>query len=875
VTIRPELIVEHGLAFGVATARPRLSWRIPGAPDGWTQAAYELAQHTADAPRRVVRVESADSVLVPWPFDPLSSRERTQVSVRAIDLAGRAVQWSHPVTIEAALLDAGDWLAAAVSPDRDEDLTGGQAPALLRHEFAVQETPVAARLFITAHGIYTASINGERVSDDLLTPGWSAYRSRLRYQMHDVTAHLRLGANALGITLADGWYCGYLAWADRRNWYGSRVAALAQLELTYAGGRREVIGTDQRWRSASGPLRTADLYMGERYDARLEPSVTGWDRPGFDDSSWTHCVVVDRDPGTLVRQTSPPVRRTQTVAPVALLAAPSGAIIADFGQNLVGRVRLTELTAPAGTEVVLRHAEVLQDGELCTAPLRSALQTDTYIAAGGGEESWEPEFTFHGFRYAEVTGWPGPLTTTNMEAHVCHSDMRRTGWFSCSDDLVNRLHENAVWSMRGNFVDVPTDCPQRDERLGWTGDLQVFAPSAAFLYDCAGFLDSWLADLAADQYPDGGVPFVVPMPSTEPFGSGTAAAWADAAVIVPWVCYRRFADEGVLARQYPSMTAFVEACLTAHGPSLNAELFQFGDWLDPAAPADKPSAGPTEPLLVAGAYLVHSLDIVAATGRVLGRSDDAARYESLATRYRQRWRELFRDADGRLSSDTLTAYALAVCFDLLETGDELADAGRRMATLCEHSGYRIATGFVGTPLVCDALTSTGQLGAAYRLLLQTECPSWLYPVTRGATTIWERWDSLKPDGQVNADQMTSFNHYALGAVVDWLHRAVAGLTPLDPGYRTSRFRPLPGGGLTWAKARHLSPYGEVAVEWRVDHAQFECTLVVPPGTTAVAELPIEGWTPQHLSGGRHRFNGPLGVVDGRERPAGAVARQVM
>jgi alpha-L-rhamnosidase len=858
--IRPELTVEHGLAFGVATARPRLSWRIPGAPDGWAQAVYELAQRSADSPERVTRVESPDSVLVPWPFEPLSSRERTEVRVRAIDVAGRTVEWSQPVAIEAAMLDPDDWVAAVVSPDRDEDLTGEQPPALLRHEFAVQGELVTARLCITAHGLYTATVNGQRVSDELLTPGWSAYRTRLRYQVYDVTAHLGQGANAIGITLADGWYCGYLAWADRRNWYGNRVAALAQLELTYADGHRDTVGTDEGWRAATGPLRSADLYMGECYDARLESTVTGWDSPGFDDSGWTSCVVVDRDRRTLVRQASPPVRRTQTLAPVALLPAPSGAIIADFGQNMVGRVRLTELVAPAGTEVVLRHAEVLQDGELCTAPLRSARQTDTYVAAGGGAESWEPEFTFHGFRYAEITGWPGSLTTGNVEAQVCHSDMRRTGWFSCSDELVNRLHENAVWSMRGNFVDVPTDCPQRDERLGWTGDLQVFAPSAAFLYDCAGFLDSWLADLAADQYPDGGVPFVVPMPSAEPFGSGTAAAWADAAVIVPWVCYHRFGDAGVLARQYTSMTAYVEACVTAHGASLNAELFQFGDWLDPAAPADKPSAGPTEPLLVAGAYLVHSLDIVAAAGRVLGHTDDAARYASLAASYRQRWRELFRDADGRLSSDTLTAYSLAVCFDLLETAGDLADAGRRMATLCERSGYRIATGFVGTPLVCDALTSTGQLDAAYRLLRQTECPSWLYPVTQGATTIWERWDSLRPDGQVNADQMTSFNHYALGAVVDWLHRAVAGLAPLDPGYRTSRFRPLPGGGITWAKARHLSPYGEAAVEWHVDDTHFECTLVVPPGTTALAELPIKGWTPTRLRGGRHTFGGSLGVM---------------
>jgi alpha-L-rhamnosidase len=761
--------------------------------------------------------------------------------------------------VEDAALDPVTWVAVAISPDWPEDLTGAQPPALLRREFGVRDGLVAARLRITAHGLYAASINGRRVSDDLLTPGWSAYRFRLRYQEYDVTSHLLAGANAIGITLADGWYRGFVA-GDRRNWYGRRAAALAQLELRYADSSEDVVATDTTWRAGEGPLRSADLYMGATYDARLDVEVDGWDRPGFDDSAWAGCIVVERDPATLVPQTSPPVRRTQSVAPIALLQSSSGAVIADFGQNLVGRVRLRGINAPAGTEIVLRHAEVLQDGELCTAPLRSARQTDRYVCAGRGDESWEPEFTMHGFRYAEISGWPGGPSLHNLEAQVCHSDMQRTGWFSCSNELVNRLHENAVWSMRGNFVDVPTDCPQRDERLGWTGDIQVFAPSATFLYDCSAFLDSWLADLAADQYQDGGVPFVIPFASPAPVLTGTAAAWGDAAVVVPWVCYQRFGDEALLARQYRSMTRYVDACVEAHGPSLNPDLFQFGDWLDPAAPADKPSAGATEPLLIAGAYLVHSLDIVAATARILRHDGDAARYESLAVQYRQRWRELFRSADGRLSSDSLTAYALAVCFRLLDGDEEMVDAGRRMAAIAEANGHHIATGFVGTPLVCDALTDTGHLDTAYRLLMQTECPSWLYPVTQGATTIWERWDSLQPDGRVNADAMTSFNHYALGAVVDWLHRTVAGIAPLEPGYRSTRIRPLPGGGLTAASARHLSPYGEVAVEWSVDGEQFSCCVVVPAGTTAVVELPVEGWTARAFGDGRHDFSGRLRVV---------------
>ena len=854
----PALQVEHGIAFGVGTSRPRLSWQIRDA-SGWEQTGYELALD-AGAGWSAVQQPSPESVLVPWPFRPLISRQSVQVKVRAYDRVGAPTRWSEPVTVEAALLDPTDWTAAMVAPDWPEDVAGERPPPLLRKEFRVAERLRSARLYVTAHGLYRACLSGQPVGDELFAPGWTAYRKRLRYQAHDVTDLLTAGDHAIGIALADGWYRGYLMpTVTRRNWYGTRVAALAQLELTYDDGRRDVVATDETWRAGEGPLRSADIYRGETYDARLESAVAGWSRPGFDDRDWATCITVDRDPATLVRQFSPPVRRTQTVPPVSMETAPTGRVIVDFGQNLVGHVRLAAVTGAPGTQVVLRHAEILQNGELCTEPLRAATATDTYVVGERTAADWEPEFTFHGFRYAEITGL-SEVRATEVTAEVVHSDMRRSGWFSCSDPLVNRLHENAVWSMRGNFLDVPTDCPQRDERLGWTGDLQVFAPSASFLYDSHGLMASWLADLAADQDETGGVPYVVPNPIGRLYNGGTAAAWSDAAVIVPWVLYQRFGDRDVLARQYPSMVTFADCLLREHGPDLNEELYQFGDWVDPRAPMDAPGEGPTDKYLVACAYLVYTLDIMAATARVLGAADDQ-RFQAHAEHYRQLWRTRYVQPDGRLVSDTVTSYALAICFALLESPADEAAAGGRMAELLAAEGFRIATGFVGTPLVCDALTATGQLDAAYRLLLEKAPPSWLYAVTQGATTIWERWDSLLPDGTVNPSEMTSFNHYALGAVVDWLHRSVAGLAPLAPGYREILVRPLPGGGLTSAQARHESPYGEVSVSWQLDaNGDFACDLLVPAGATAEVALPIEGWEAQRVGSGRHAFRGRFSLA---------------
>ncbi|HSV85252.1 MAG TPA: glycoside hydrolase family 78 protein [Levilinea sp.] len=846
----------HREPFGIGEARPRLSWIVVSDQPGWQQSAYEIELLGADGARLngSGRVDSGQSVLVAWPFDPLTSRQGAVVRVRAWDQRGAVTDWSEAARIEVGLLEPDDWQAQMIASDWEEDLSRPQPCPHLRREFVARTGIDRARLYVTAHGVYEAYLNGTRIGDHVMPPGWTSYHQRLRYQSYDVTALLNEGQNAIGAILGDGWYRGRLSFGGgRRNIYGDCLGLLAQLEITYRDGTVETVVTDERWRAATGPILASDIYDGEAYDARLE--LGNWALPGFDDRSWHGVRRVERDTNTLLAASGPPVRRIEELAPVAIITSPSGKTLVDFGQNLVGWLRII-VRSVRGQEITLRHAEVLEGGELCTRPLRTAKATDVYISKGEALEVWEPRFTFHGFRYAEVSGWPGELQPEDVRAVVCHTDMERTGWFECSDPLVNRLHENVVWGMRGNFFDVPTDCPQRDERLGWTGDLQVFSPTASFLYDCAGLLASWLKDLAVDQDEHGVVPVVVP--NVLPRPPFPAAAWGDAAVIVPWVLYERFGDGHILEEQIESMKGWVDAIAAIAGESRRWDTgFQFGDWLDPAAPPDKPGDARTPGEVVATAYFARSAELVGQSAETLGRAEDADRYLKLAAEVRAAFNAEYVTPNGRILGDSATAYAMALAFTLLTDPYVRQRAGERLRELVEASGYRISTGFVGTPIICDALCSAGAYDSVYRLLMQKECPSWLYPVTMGATTIWERWDSLLPDGSVNPGEMTSFNHYALGAVADWLHRTVAGLTPLAPGYRRIAIQPRPGGGLTWARARHQTPYGMAESGWRIEEDVLVVEVTIPANTTAHVSLP--GWEnqPFEVDAGQHCWRIPL------------------
>jgi alpha-L-rhamnosidase len=823
-------------ALGIGVAAPRISWKTV-APAGWVPAAYEIETVRESGTATSGRIDSAESVLVPWPDAPLASRERASVRVRVWGHDGTGSEWSDAAVVEAGLLESTDWVAQVAGPSWPEEPDSDRQPPRLRRAFTVDGTVASARLYVTAHGLYEMEINGQRVGDDALSPGWTVYGTRLRYYTYDVTHAVVDGENAVGAWLADGWYRGRIGFhGGYRNLYGTDIGLIAQLEVTTIDGRRITVATDREWLAQRGPIQFTGLYEGETFDARQE--TPGWSVAGPVDDSWSPVRVAPLDADLLVAPEGPPVRCTEELEPVEVLATPSGKAVLDFGQNIAGRLRI-RVSGPAGRTIVLRHAEVMQDGELYTRPLRGAAATDTYIHAGG-DAVWEPRFTIHGFRYAEVSGWDGEVEPGDVVALVYHTDMERTGWFETSDALVNRLHENVRWSMRGNFVDIPTDCPQRDERLGWTGDLQVFAPAASYLYDCSGMLESWLRDVAAEQLPDGTIPWYVPViPGGEewtPIRPG--AVWGDVSVLTPWVLYQRFGDLGVLADQYRSGKAWVDLVDRLAGEKhLWNTGFQLGDWLDPAAPPNDPADARTDRYLVATAYFAWSASHLSAIATLLGEEGDATHYADLAAAVKEAFLGEYVTAEGLLTSDAQTAYALAIEFGLFADEQQKLAWGGRLAALVEEAGNRIATGFAGTPAVCDALTRTGQIDRAYDLLLERECPSWLYTVLSGGTTIWERWDSLMPDGTVNPGGMTSFNHYALGAVADWLHRVVGGLAPAEPGYRSVLFRPRPGGGLDHARAEHETPYGRASISWTVTDGALTVDVVVPTGATGTVDLP--------------------------------------
>lgn len=826
----------------VGSRQPRLHWRV----DAPSQEAVQVRLRCG-ALDEVIEIETEERHAV-WPFAPLPSGAHGDVAVRARTHDGGWSAWSEPHVFRVMLLDAADWSARFIGPA--DASPSGSAPALTR-SFEVRAGLASAILHVTALGTYDIALNDVRTSDRVLAPGWTAYDHRLRHHADDVTALLQEGRNSVRAVLGNGWYRGGLTWHRHTDLYGQRLALLAQLELTYDDGTVEIIGTDERWSAHDTGILADDLYDGEIRDLRI------------DDGPASAVALVDYPLERLVPPESEPIREVRRVAAARLFRSRSGKLLVDFGENIVGWVRLAARCSRAGQEVRVRHAEVLEHAELGVRPLRGAQATDVYrLADRDGIVELEPRFTFHGFRYAEIEGLD-ESDLLEVEAVVLASDLERRGWFSCDDPRIDQLHDNVVRSMYGNFLDVPTDCPQRDERLGWTGDIQVFGPSAVFLADVTGFLSSWLRDLAAEQHTDGIVPMVIPDVLRD--WSEARAAWGDAATIVPWTLYEETGDASILERQYSSMTAWVACISELAGPNRLWEGSpQFGDWLAPDAPPDDAAAGKSDPDVIATAYFARSTWICREAARVLGLRDDELFYAGLHREIVEAFVAAYVEPDGRVRSDAQTVYALALQWELLPAGPVREAAGARLDRLVADADFHVDTGFVGTPLILDALTDAGYVDSAYRMILQTECPSWLYPVTMGATTIWERWDSMLPDGTINPGEMTSFNHYALGAVADWLHRRVAGLTRGTPGWRTAHIEPLPGGGLQRASASHVTPFGLISTAWEIDAGEFHLEVDVPPGVTATVVLPFGGDTMTDVRG-RRSFTAALDSVSaGRE-----------
>ncbi|MET9471903.1 alpha-L-rhamnosidase [Streptomyces sp. NPDC002922] len=730
---------------------------------------------------------------------------------------------------------AGDWHSAAFDDTSWQQakalarwgsgpwgkVTPSSSPAAqLRHEFRLKRSSVArARLYSTALGLYEAHLNGERVGEDRLAPGWTDYRKRVQYQTYDVTKLVRAGTNALGVTVATGWYAGNVGMFGPHQ-YGERPALLAQLEVTYTDGSTERVLSGTDWRASIGPVTSADIMSGEEYDARLE--TEGWTHPGFDDSAWVAADAVDKVSAALVAEAGGPTRVERTLPARKMTEPEPGVFVYDLGQNMVGAVRLT-VSGKAGTAVRLRHAEVLNpDGTIYTTNLRSARATDTYTLKGGGKETYEPRFTFHGFRYVEVTGYPGKPPLNAVVGRVIHTDAPFTMDFSTNVPMLNQLHSNITWGQRGNFVSIPTDTPARDERLGWTGDINVFAPTAAYNMESGRFLTKWLVDLRDGQSDDGAFTDVAPFVGT--VGKGVAG-WGDAGVTVPWALYQAYGDTRVLDQSWSSMLKWLEY-LEKHSSGFLRPAEGYGDWLNIQDETPKDVIGT--------AYFAHAADLVARAARALGK--DPAPYTALFASVRDAFRTAYVSSGGRVKGDTQTAYVLALSMDLLAEADR-GPAADRLVELIQAKDWHLSTGFLGTPRLLPVLTSTGHTDVAYRLLVQRSFPSWGYQIDKGATTMWERWDSIRPDGSFQDAGMNSFNHYAYGSVGEWMYANIAGIAPAAPGFRRILVRPRPGGGVTEAEGRYDSVRGPVITRWKVDEDGFRLALTVPANTTAEVWIP--------------------------------------
>ncbi|MEW6071380.1 MAG: glycoside hydrolase family 78 protein [Planctomycetota bacterium] len=852
--------------LGIDEPYPRFSWWIEDESGARSvrQSAYRILVATdrgALAAERgdlwdSGRVESNATYGVEYGGAPLPSGAACFWMVRAWDGGGRVTPWSAPASFATGLLDPAAWAADWIGWDEARELAVAAAdhpdglflppPRYLRREFTAARAVRRAMLYASALGIYETRLNGERVGDDYFTPGWTDYARRVYYDTYDVTSLVRPGANAIGAVLADGWFSGHVGWGRKRDHYGDTTRFRAQLVLEYEDGTREVVVTDGSWRAAAGPLLEADFLMGEAYDARR--AMPGWDAAGFDASAWSAVDVTPAIAAEIGAHPGPRVGEVATFTPIAVTAPAPGVHVLDMGQNFAGVVRL-RVRGAAGREIVLRHAEVLNpDGTIYTTNLRGARATDRYICRGDGEETWQPRFTFHGFRFVEVTGLDAPPAPGDFVGVAIGSRTPPAGSFECDDGGVNQLVHNIYWTQRMNYIDIPTDCPQRDERLGWTGDAQVYARTATYLCDVQAFFTKWLVDLADGQRKDGQFPTVAPLKVS---GSDGGPAWADAGVICPWTIYEVYGDRRLLARHYEGMKRYVAFCAGRCREDLRppAEFHCYGDWLNIQ------DETPKDVLYLA--YLARSTQLTARAAAALGRAEDTTHYEDLFARIARSFQDAYVGADGRIAGDTQTAYALALAFGLVE-GENRARAEQHLLRKLEERDWHLSTGFVGTKDLMLVLAEIGREDVAYRLLHQDTFPSWGFSIAQGATTIWERWNGWTPEAGFNDPGMNSFAHYAFGAVGEWIFRTVGGIDLLAPGYDEILIRPRPGGRIGRARASHLSVHGPIETSWERDGDGMRLDVAIPPNTTALVHVPCTV-TQAVTEGG-----GPLASVEGVE-----------
>jgi len=865
--------------IGIDELPPRLSWWLDDERPAEIQTAYHiLAAGRPDQLEADVgdlwdsgRVESSSTGQIPYAGRALASRQRVWWKVRAFDSDGIGTPWSRIAFFEAGLLEPDDWRARWIAaPLMGGKRTPVQVPAL-RRSFELPKAVQNARLYITALGVYDVEINGIRAIDVELAPGWTDFAKRVRYQTYDVTRFLRQGENVVGVMLGDGWYCGSLGPSDRQQ-YGDKPALLAQLDITLADGTPLRFATDELWKWQRSQILCSDVVHGESVDARQD--LGAWSAPGYDLTGWAPVDVLPRKELRLNATMHQPVRvidRLDAVSEPRRRMGEQGQLrlIYDIGQNIVGRVRL-QLRAPRGTLVQVRYAERLDDrGELLVANGSRREAMDLYTCAGDADgEVFEPRFALHGFQFVEICGRLNANDVESVTGIVLGSALPPIGDFQCDHPLLNRLQTNIQWSQRGNFVDLPTDC----ERLGRTGDAQLFVRSAAFNADVAAFFGKWLVDLTDAQAADGTVPPVAPVPPTLTSQHRDGGpAWSDAIVICPWTVYRCCGDRRILERHFTAMKAFVDNIESRYPSLIRAdaavEHWQgYGDWLafEEASAGDR-RQGKTPKDLIGTAFFCYSAKLLARISGVLGNVSDLEHYEGLAQRVRAAFRRRFVTVDGRLVGETQTAYVLALYFGLLDR-DEIENAMTALVRDIEGRGVELSTGIVGSAYLLHVLTNNGRLDLAYELLLKTPPPSWLYPVTQGATTIWERWDGGTTGVRFTQADETGFNQCALGAVGEWLYGTLAGLD-LDPdlaparnAYRRARIQPRPpraedfpsGLPIRYASANLDSVHGRYEVSWEVTGGRFVLHVRIPPNCSAKVILP-DGATHEVVAG-RHQFS---------------------
>jgi alpha-L-rhamnosidase len=903
--------------LGIDIRKPRLSWELSSSERGQAQASYRV--QVAESLKALAgsgpyawdsgEVASSSPIHVEYQGSALASKRRYYWRVKVKAASGGESDWSEPSYWEMGLLEKSDWKAHWIepvqSPVRTEpkldirqmmnykDLdAGGDHPELLpcpyiRREFAVSGKVARARLYATAHGLYALELNGSRVGDIEFAPEMTAYQGYLMYQTYDVTPLVCEGANCLGAILADGWWAGRVGMMGDSCHYGDKLGLLAQLEVEYEDGRIETIASDESFKFSDGALRYSDIFIGERYDSGYEK--TGWSAAGFDDSSWKAVEAIGKELGPLVAQYGEGVKVVQELKAQRGLVTPKGETVIDFGQIFAGRVRIRVKGAKAGITIGLEHSEILDEecNFLMNIMGRHKDQRDAYVTKGG-VESFEPRFTFHGFRYVRVTGYPGKVNPADFTGVVLASALEKTGSFECSDPRLNRLQENILWSQRSNMLSIPTDCPQR-ERAGWTGDIQIFAPTACFNMDVGPFLSRWLRNVAVDQLPNGEVPMVVPFLKSYSLGElgNSSAGWGDAAVIVPWVLYQKYGDKRVLEENYETMrrwVAYIEKTARENVPegfeSKDPERierqkylwntgFHFGDWLTPSVSIDM-ATGEVDMMksafltkeLIPTCFYAHSTYLMARISKVLGKEAEAKNYDELNRKVRDAFYKEYVGADGKLPLHLQGAYVLALAFDMVPE-DKRGALVAQLLDLIKANEGKLDTGFLSVPFLMDVLCDSGHIDVARELLFQSGCPSWIYEVEKGATTMWEAWQAITPSGKV---MKVSYNHYAFGCVGDWLYRKIAGFDQAAPGYAKILVDPDLDCGLEWARASYRSAYGKAAAGWKRSDGNVSVDVTVPPSARATVKL--RGAKLGGVFEGGKAASGAPGVVSAVQGPEG-------